>query len=97
MKKPSPAYQDSMGTEQARDTTLDLEFIGIQSTDLHELDEIFTEEEVWRIIKELHPDRATRPNGFTGAFYQRAWPIIKQDIMAAIMKLYICEGRALPN
>ena len=32
-------------------------------------------------------------DGFIGAFYQRAWPIIKHDIMVAMLKLYVCAGR----
>ena len=29
-------------------------------------------------------DRAPGPDGFTGMFYKTAWPVIKEDIMAAI-------------
>jgi hypothetical protein len=35
----------------------------------------------------MHPDWAPWPDGFTGAFYQRAWPIIKRDIIAGLLKL----------
>ncbi|KAM0911464.1 hypothetical protein ACQ4PT_013479 [Festuca glaucescens] len=38
-------------------------------------------------------DRAPGPDGFTGAFYQRAWPIIKGDILAGLMKLGVGDGR----
>ncbi|KAM0925514.1 hypothetical protein ACQ4PT_004162 [Festuca glaucescens] len=38
-------------------------------------------------------DRAPGPDGFTGAFYQRAWPIIKPDILAGLMKLCVGDGR----
>lgn len=38
--------------------------------DLNELEEIFTEEEVWTIIKEMHADHAPGPDGFSTAFYQ---------------------------
>ena len=30
--------------------------------------------------------------GSWGFFYQKAWPIIKHDIMAAFMKLYVGDG-----
>jgi hypothetical protein len=93
----SSAYEELLGFDQARDISLDLDFLGVQAIDLHELEEIFTEGEVWQVIKELHPDRAPGPDGFSGAFYQRAWPIIKHDIMAAIMKLYVCDGRGFPK
>jgi hypothetical protein len=44
-------------------------------------------------VKDLPPDRAPGPDGFVGAFYQRAWQIIKPDIMAALLKLYVGDGR----
>jgi hypothetical protein len=31
--------------------------------------------------------------GFIGAFYQRAWPVIKHDIMAGLLKLGVGDGR----
>lgn len=70
-----------------------MDFIGSESCDLQELEQIFTEEEVWETIKELPPDRAPRPSGFNDAFYQRAWPIIKPDVMAIMLKLYVGENR----
>jgi hypothetical protein len=62
-------------------------------TDLSGLEEIFTEDEVWRVIRDLPLDRAPGPDVFIGIFYQKAWPIIKQDIMAAILKLFVGDGR----
>jgi hypothetical protein len=47
------------------------------------------------VIKELHLDRAPGSDGFIGAFYQRAWPIIKKDVMAGLLKLYVGDGRGL--
>jgi hypothetical protein len=44
---------------------------------------VFSEEEVWSIIKAMSPDKASGPDGFTGRFYQIAWPIIKGDVMNA--------------
>ncbi|XP_047264438.1 uncharacterized protein LOC124896733 [Capsicum annuum] len=38
------------------------------------------EEEVKKAVMGLNRDRAGGPNGMTGAFYQDAWEIIKQDI-----------------
>ena len=59
---------------------LDLDGIGIPKRDLHGIDCCFTEEEIWKAIQEIHPDKAPGPDGFTGAFYHAAWPIIKHDI-----------------
>lgn len=65
----SSAFEDMLGTDQARDYTLDLDFLGIQPIDLLELEEIFTEDDAWQVVKELHPDQAPGPDGFIGAFY----------------------------
>ena len=80
-------FRNRMGKYQARDFTLDLDYLEMEVVGLHELDAIFTEEEIWNVIKDLPADRAPGPDGFIGMFYQKAWPIIKHDIMAAIMKL----------
>jgi hypothetical protein len=29
-------------------------------------------------------DRAPRPDGFTGAFYKTAWPVIQHEVMDAV-------------
>jgi hypothetical protein len=89
------AYLQLLGTIQNRELTLDLRELGMQckAEELRDLGEIFSEDEVWSIIKGLPPDRAPGPDGFVGAFYQRAWPVIKQDIMAAVLKLYVGDGR----
>jgi hypothetical protein len=86
------AYVQLLGTAHARDYTLNLRELDIPAADLHELDALFSEEEVWSVVRELHPDRAPGPDGFTGAFYQQAWPVIKNDVMAGILKLGVGDG-----
>jgi hypothetical protein len=81
------------GSIQTIAHTINLEALGIPVADLSELDNMFTEEEVWNTIREMPNDHAPGPDGFTGAFYQRAWPIIKHDILAGIMKLGVGDGR----
>ena len=82
-------FEFLLGSNQARDFTIDLGYLDVQLIDL---DDMFTVQEVFDAINELHPDRAPGPDGFIGAFYQRPWPIIKNDIMAAVHKLYVCDG-----
>ncbi|KAE8782111.1 Nucleolysin TIAR [Hordeum vulgare] len=53
---------------------------------------MITKEEVWGVIKELPPDRAPEPDGSIGVFYQRGCPIIKSNVMAVILKLYVGDG-----
>jgi hypothetical protein len=63
--------------------------------DLFALDDPFTKEEVWNAIKELQSDKAPGPDGFTGAFYKTAWPVIQDDIMDAIQAFTHGDGRGM--
>jgi hypothetical protein len=38
-------------------------------------------------------DKAPGLDGFTGTFYQKAWPIIKHDILEGLMKLCVGDSR----
>jgi hypothetical protein len=87
------AFQELLGTIQNREHGLNLDALNLTAHDLNDLEALFSEREVWDVIKELPPDRAPGPDGFIGAFYQRAWPVIKGDIMAALMKLAVGDGR----
>jgi hypothetical protein len=40
-------------------------------------------------------DRAPGPDGFTGRFYKECWPVIKADVMAAIITLQQGNARGL--
>lgn len=84
-------YTNLLGTAQAREHSLDLQYLGISHHDLSDLEEIFTMEEVWDVIKEIPPDCAPVPDGFIGLFYHKAWPVIKHDIMDALLKLFVGE------
>jgi hypothetical protein len=63
-------YQSLIGSEEQRDQTIDLEALGVQQHDLHLLDSPISEDEVWNTIKQLPPDKAPGPDGFTGRFYK---------------------------
>jgi hypothetical protein len=89
----SDAYADLLGTARTRLHTIDMDAIGMQPLELHDMELLFTEREVWDTVRELPADRAPGPDGFTGAFYQRAWAVIKQDIMACLLKLGVGDGR----
>jgi hypothetical protein len=82
-----------LGAIHNREHGIELQALDIPTKDLHELDRIFSEEEVWSTIKELPSDRAPGPDGFTCAFYKRVWPVIKHDIMAGLLKLGVGDGR----
>lgn len=86
-------FDNLLGSDRDRQNTIDLQFLGMEATDLSELEGIFTEEEVWNVIKEIPPDRAPGQDGFIGAFYRKAWFVIKHDIMAVFLKLYVGDSR----
>jgi hypothetical protein len=86
-------YNSLLGSIETRDQSIDLEAIGMVAHDLSNLGDIFSEAEVWNTIKEIPSEKAPGPDGFIGAFYKRAWPIIKREIMAAVLKLYVGDGR----
>ena len=60
----------------------------LPSYELDDLEQPISEEEVWNTIKNLPSDKAPGPDGFTGRFYKTCWPIIKEDIMAAIQTIW---------
>ena len=64
------AFEQLLGHAHAREADIDLDFLDLVELDLSELDAIFTEEEVWSTIKEMHPERAPGPDGFTADFFK---------------------------
>jgi hypothetical protein len=44
-------------------------------------------EEVWAAIKSLPAVKAPGPDGYTGKFYKKSWPIIKEDFMEALNRV----------
>jgi len=48
------------------------------------LEREFEEEEIFSVIKSCAPDKAPGPDGFTMAFFQHAWEIIKYEIIKAL-------------
>jgi mannosylglycoprotein endo-beta-mannosidase len=68
--------------------TVNLTEIGIDSHDLTDLELPFSEEEVWKTILQLPSNKAPGPDGFIGRFYKSCWPIIKDNIMAAVSAIW---------
>jgi len=77
-------YDNLLGTALDREHSINLDELGIVPHNLADLELPFTEEEVWNTIKQLPPDKAPGPDGFTGRFYKVCWPIIKNEIMTAV-------------
>ena len=81
-------YENLIGAEYDREITINLDTLGYPSFELEGLEIPFSEEEVWRTIKDLPSDKAPGPDGFTGRFYKSCWPTIKIDVMAALHSLW---------
>lgn len=64
---------------------------------LQELEVPFSEEEVWKVIKEMPNEKAPGPDGFTGLFYQRCWQVIKGEVLAALTKFHSGNHQNLDN
>lgn len=56
-----------------------------------DLSKPFSDEEIESIIKQMPPDRAPGPDGFTGLFLKTCWQILKPDFMALVSDFY--EGK----
>jgi len=65
-----------------------LSFISIDEDESIWLERDFEEKEVWDVIRELNGDKAPGPDGFTMAFFQKCWDILKYDIMAVFAEFH---------
>jgi hypothetical protein len=79
------SYFDTlMGTPPTRSNGINLRFLDLPQVEAAGMSSHFTEDEVWKVIKELPPDKAPISDGFTTRFLQVAWEIIRHDLMAAL-------------
>jgi hypothetical protein len=58
------------------------------SDDLVDMGNMFTEEEVWGVLRDLPIDRAMGQGRFIAC-----WPVIKPELVAAICRLHVGDGR----
>jgi len=59
-------YNGLLGVNFDRSRRLNLETLGVPTLQLHALEVLFTEEEIWAVIKDLPNDKAPGP----GLFYK---------------------------
>jgi hypothetical protein len=74
-------FDGILGISHERSCALDFEELGLLRLDLQDLDQSFTEAEIWEVVKDLPLDKASSPNGFTGHFYRSCWSIIRRDML----------------
>ena len=74
-------YKNRLGSSSPAEMKFDLPSLLRRSNDLEHLTDPFTHEEIDAIVKEMPPDRAPGPDGFSGAFLKACWPLIKNDFI----------------
>ena len=58
-----------------------LSFDSILEAEAEWLEREFTEEEVRKVVKSMVGDKAPGPDGFSMAFFQACWEVLRVDIM----------------
>jgi hypothetical protein len=83
-------YYDSMFTEPLnwRPRLDNLEFDKLSDSEALSLEDPFEEKEVWEVINGMDRDKAPGPDGFSMAFFQDCWGVIKGDFMAVFSEFY---------
>jgi len=81
-------YSHLLGESLDLEVTVNLEELNIPRFDMSDLETPFTEEEIWKTICSLPSNKAPGPDNFTGNFYKACWPLIKDDIMAAVSAVW---------
>ena len=77
-----------LGSRSDRSSLLDWERLQLPVLDDPDMDRPFTVEEIKNTIKEMPSEKAPGPDGFNGTFYKVCWPIIMDDLMAAVHSFY---------
>jgi hypothetical protein len=83
-------FYDSLFTEPLswRPRLDNLEFDMLSVAEASSLEEPFEEREVWEVIKGMDRDKAPGPDGFSMAFFQDCWGVIKGDFMAVFAEFH---------
>ena len=83
-----------LGTRGDQSVHINLDQLDLKTLQDSQLDQCFTEDEIWQAIADMPSDKAPGPDGFTGLFYKTAWPIVKGDILRAFHALWSLDGRS---
>jgi hypothetical protein len=84
-----------IGAVEDRIHVLNFGRLGIPAGAFAGHDHCFSKTEIWMVIREMKPDKAPGPDGFTTRFYQSAWPVIKHDMLNAFTALWSMDCRSL--
>jgi hypothetical protein len=80
-------YYDKLYTEQSTWRPR-VDGLSFSSIDVEERLWLECDFEVWEVVRDLNGDKAPSPDGFTMAFFQKCWVVLKQDIMAVFSKFH---------
>jgi len=83
-------YYNTLYTEQSswRPRVDGLSFSSIDADECIWLERVFEEQEVWEVMREMNGDKASSPDSFSMAFFQKYWAVLKQDIMAVFSEFH---------
>jgi hypothetical protein len=65
-----------------------LDFDSLDEVEASSLELPFEENEVLEVVKGMNRDKASGPDGFTLAFFQDCWDVIKSDLMGVFQDFY---------
>jgi hypothetical protein len=84
------SYYDSLFSEPLswRPRLDNLEFDSLNGEEASSLEEPFEEREVREVIKGMDRDKAPGPDGFSMAFFQDCWEVVKGDFMAVFEEFH---------
>uniref|UniRef100_A0A2N9EUU7 Reverse transcriptase domain-containing protein n=1 Tax=Fagus sylvatica TaxID=28930 RepID=A0A2N9EUU7_FAGSY len=86
-------YKGLFSDNEVRRPLLDgVAFSSIDEADRDMLDRSFTEDEVWGVVRNMAGDKAPGPDGFSLAFFQSCWDIIKQDVMNVFHDFHVSRN-----
>ena len=66
-----------------------LDFPRISGDNVDWLERPFEESEIFEVIKEFNGDKSPGPDGFSMAFFQACWGILKSDLMAVFHHFHV--------
>lgn len=87
-------FSSLFGQPNPRLHTLDWDLLQLPRVpQVNNLEDEFSEEELWLVISEMASEKSPGPDGYIGAFFKSAWAIIKQDFMSAVNYFHQQHGQ----